>query len=465
MRVPAKFAAVALLSVSAFVGSLAASDWPGFRGSRGGVADDKDLPVEWTKDNILWKIKLPGPGTSSPITTGDKILITCYTGYGTTFGKGFGGGGFGKGGFGKGGFGKGGFGKGGFGKRGGGGADTKEQAKLVLAVLCLDRRTGQVTWQKDLKPNLPETAHSGMMREHGYASSTPVTDGEAVYVFFGKSGVVAFDLSGKELWRTSVGTERHMWGSAASPVLHKDLVIVNAAIESDALVGLNKRTGKEVWRVKGVGTTWASPLVVQTKDGKHELIVSVPGKVVAYDPETGKQLWHCQGIGSRGGYGSYTCTTPVARDGIVYIVGGSGPSVRAALAVKTGGRGDVNQSHVLWRKRTGAAMASPVLLGDYLCWVNGTATAVKASDGTPVSTTRLYSGFNEYVSAVVAGDKIFALTRFDGLFVLGAEGDKLKQLAHNEFKGDSSIFNASPAISDGRLYIRSNDYLYCIGKK
>ena len=468
MKTPIRFTAAVIVSASAFLGSLVAADWPGFRGTRGGVADDKDLPVQWSKDNFLWKVKLPGPGTSSPITTGDKVIVTCYTGYGLTAGKGFGGfgggkggkGGFGKGGFGKG---KGGFGKGGFGRSP---EDTAAQKKLKLVVLCLDRTRGEVLWQKEVEPKLPETPHTGMMREHGYASSTPVTDGERVYVFFGKSGVLAYDLTGKELWRVSVGTNtnRMGMGSAASPVLYKDVLIVNAAIESGALVGLDKRTGRVLWRVEGLGTSWSSPLLVETKGGTQEAVLSLPGKVVAYDPATGKELWHCQGIGGGGRGGGYTSPTPVARDGVVYVTGGGGPMPSVTLAVRAGGRGDVEKTHVLWRKRVGSSTASPVLTGDYLCWVSGTATWLKLADGATAHKERLYSSFNEYVSAVAAGDKIFALTRFDGLYVL-AGGGKFAKLAHNEFAGDSSVFNASPAISDGRLYIRSNAYLYCIGKK
>ncbi len=301
MKAVPRSVATALVSMFVLCGSLRAADWPGFRGPKGGVADDRDLPVELTKDNVLWKVKLPGPGTSSPITAGDKIYLTCYSGYGTTLTKGFSMGGFkkgGKGDFKKGG--KGGSKKGGFGGFGGfGGPDTGgDQKKLRLHVLCLDRASGEVMWKKDLQPKLPEKPFSGMLREHGYASSTPTTDGERVYAFFGKTGVFAFDLAGKQLWQVDVGTGSHMWGSAASPVLYKDLVIVFAAVESRSLLALDKKTGKEVWRVKGINTSWASPLLVETKEGKHEVVLSLSGKIAAYDPATGKQLWHCQGIGS-----------------------------------------------------------------------------------------------------------------------------------------------------------------------
>ena len=259
----------ALVTFSLTLGSVLASDWPGFRGSRGGVADEKDLPVQWTKDDFLWKVKLPGAGTSSPIVTGEKVLITCNAGYGTAITKGLTG--FGKGG------GKGGFGRG----------DTGDQKKLQLLVVCLDRNKGSVLWQKEIQPKLPETPFTGMMREHSYASSTPVTDGKNVYVFFGKSGVFAFDLEGKQLWSADVGSSTHSWGSAASPVVYKDLVIVNAAIESKSLVALDKNTGKEVWRQRGLGVTWASPLLVEVNDELPE----PPNRVTLEAPVTVSVSW------------------------------------------------------------------------------------------------------------------------------------------------------------------------------
>jgi len=448
-----------------FVGSVVAADWPSFRGPNGAASsDDKDLPVEWSKDNILWKLKLPGVGASSPITFGDRIFVSSYTGYGSTLTKGFGGGmGKGKGKPGGGGKAKGGFG-GGFG--GFGGPDTGgDQKKLKLLLVCVDAQKGQILWKKEIKPKLPEEAFSGFLREHGYASSTPVTDGERVYVFFGKTGVLAFDFDGKQVWHADVGSGTHMWGSAASPILHKDLVIVDAAIESSSLVALDKNSGKEIWRTKGIGTTWASPLLVRTKEGKQELVLSLPGKVMGFNPDTGKQLWQCEGVGRPSGF-SYTCSSPVAKDDVVYVTGSgsSGPKTAVVLAVRTGGRGDVTKTHVLWRKNAGTGVASPIITGDYLCWVAGTAYCLRTDTGETVYKGRLYDGGGEYVSPVLAGGKIYALTRFDGLFVLGGGGSFAK-LAQNTFEGDSSIFNASPAISNGRIYVRSSEYLYCVGKK
>jgi outer membrane protein assembly factor BamB len=445
MRSATRFALLVLMGTLTLA-ATAAADWTGFRGAHGGAAADVNLPGDLSQDNILWKVKLPGLGASSPIITGDKIFITCYAGYGTTISKGFGKGGFGKGGFGK------------------GAGDAGDQKKLRLLLVCLDRAKGDLVWKKEIEPKLPEASWTNFIREHGYASSTPVTDGRHIYVFFGKSGVFAFDLEGKQLWQADVGSKTDGWGSAASPVLHDDLVIVNAAIESGALIALDKHTGKERWRVKGMTKNWTSPLLVQTKEGKHELVLSLPGKITGYDPATGKELWHCDGIGRAGGMG-YTISTPVAKDGVVYVIGGGGPSGPAtALAVRAGGRGDVSASHVLWREKAGSSVCSPVLAGDFLCWVAGTATCLKAEDGKLAYQERLYDNRSEYVSAVAADNKIFALTRFDGLFVLQA-GGKFAKLGHLEFAGDQSVFNASPAITGGRLYIRSNEYLYCLGKK
>lgn len=428
------------------------ADWPNFRGVNGGVADDGGLPVKWTASDRLWKSKLPGPGASSPITYGDKIFVTCYSGYGTNLTAGMA--------------------KGGKGGGKGGADEGGDQKKLRYHLLCMNRDSGKLVWQKDVEPKLPEVPFTGFLREHGYTSSTPATDGERVYAFFGKTGVVAFKLTGEKVWQASVGTDTDKWGSGSSLIVHDGIVIVNASIESQALVGLDAKTGQEVWRQKGLSTCWTSPLLVETKDGKHEVVMSLAGKVVGYDPKSGKELWRCQGIGGgaggggKGGKGGggYTSSTPVARDGVVYVVGGGGPNPAVSLAVKAGGRGDVNESHVLWRKSLGTGIASPVLQGDNLCWIAGSATVLKASDGSTVAQERLYDSRQEYVSPVVAGDKIFALTRRSGLYVL-AGSPKFQELAHNEFDGDNSVFNASPAISDNKLYVRSNEYLCCIGKK
>jgi outer membrane protein assembly factor BamB len=208
------------------------------------------------------------------------------------------------------------------------------------------------------------------------------------------------------------------------------------------------------------------------------------GKLVAYDPATGKELWHCEGIGA-GGKGlppvepknlppgvpknfppvePYTVTTPVARDGIVYLVGGGGPTRAIAMAVKAGGRGDVNSTHVLWRKNIAEALGSPSVIGNSLCWVNGVLTALDVKDGSPRAKERLCGNSVDYTSPVTVGTKLYALTRLDGLFVVD-ENNEFQTVAHLNFPEEKGVFNSTPAVSDGRLYARSNEFLYCVGKK
>ncbi len=402
----------------------------------------------------------PGPGASGPIAAQGKIFVTCYTGYGTTVTGGKGGG------FGKGGFDKGGFGKGGFGKGGGKlePAELAAQQKLRLVLVCLEAKNGAVAWQREIEPKLPENAFGGMIREHGYATSTPATDGERVYVFFGKTGVFAFDLDGEQLWQAGVGDGLNHFGMAASPVLYKDLVIVNASIESGALVALDKKTGKEVWRTKNIGTSWGSPILVEAA-GRQEVVLSMPGKVAGFDPATGKQRWYCKGIaGGMGGYGG-TYSSPAAQGDVVFVSGGGGPAgPPVALAVRAGGEGNVDATRVLWRQKAGTSYSSPVASGEHVYFVDGSVSCLRADNGKTVYKERLYDSRSEYVSPVVVGDKLVVLTRFDGLFIVAA-GAKFQQLAAHEFTGDRTIFNACPAVADGRIYARSNAYLYCLGKK
>jgi outer membrane protein assembly factor BamB len=401
------------------------ADWPSFRGPGGlGVSSDTAVPLTWgPKDNVVWKTKLPGNGTSSPIVWKDRVYLTGYTDYGL-IGKGKGG----------------------------------DVAKLKRHLLCVDRKTGAIIWRKDVATKMPETDFNNYINEHGYASSTPVTDGERIYVFFGRTGVLAFDLDGKELWQTEVGQYLNSWGSASSPILYRDKVIVNAAVERSSLVALDKKTGKEVWRVKGLRDCWSTPLVVEVPGGKDEIVLGTPGLLIGVDPENGEKLWHCDATGT-----ATASSTPIARAGIVYAMV-AGFNGRNFIAIKAGGRGDVTKTHVLWEQpKAGANHTSPVLVGDRLYYVSGQVYCLDAKTGKLVYQQRLYDTRMEYVSPVAVGDKIIAFTRTSGAYVFST-GDKFVQHAHNDL-GDSSVFNASPALSGGQLFIRSNEYLYCIGKK
>ena len=312
-----------------------------------------------------------------------------------------------------------------------------------------------------------EDRFGGQLTSHGYASSTPATDGERVYVLFGKAGVVAFDLQGKQLWHMSVGTGSAMmgWGSAASPIVYKNLVIVNAGAESSTIYAFDGKTGKEVWKspADSLSGCWGTPLLVDVPGGKTELALSVPGEIWGFDPESGKFLWFCEAISTNA-----ICTSLVARDGIVYVVVG-GPGGGGAAAVRAGGRDDVTKTHVLWsNKKNSSYITSPVLVGDFLYWVNdnGFADCLNRKTGEQVYHQRMPGAGQQYAyaSVVVAGDKLYAVTREKGTFVLAAKPE-FEQLAQNQLDDDAGICNAGPAVSHGRLLLRSNKSLYCIGAK
>ena len=178
-----------------------------------------------------------------------------------------------------------------------------DEKDLRRHLICLDRETGKVIWDKTVEPVLPEDDFSGTFTQHGYASHTPVSDGKNIYVFFGKTGALAFDLDGNKLWQTSVGTGSgaRRWGTASSPILYKDLLIVPAAAESESLVGLNKKTGKKVWSFTdpSLSGTWGTPVLADCGEGRTDLVLAVPDKIWGLDPQTGKPRWHCDGPAQR----------------------------------------------------------------------------------------------------------------------------------------------------------------------
>lgn len=401
------------------------ADWAQFRGPNGlGVGESTGLPTTWSdEENIVWKTELAGAGTSSPVIHADRIYLTAHTGYGVSPGS------------------------------------PGEMSELKRLVTCVNRRTGAVLWQKDVEAVLPETEYGGRMQWHGYASSTPAADTDGVYCFFGKSGVVAFDHDGNQLWQTSVGTRSHGWGSASSPVLFDDLVIVNAFVECGSLVALNKSTGEEVWRAGGLKESWNTPLLVNLPDGKQELLVAIFGRILAFDPRTGRELWSCKGMDW------YIVGSMVADRGIVFCLAGKG--VEATMAVRAGGRGDVTDTHVLWRAAKGSNVSSPVYHDGHLYFAHesqGIAYCLDAASGAVRYERRLPRVGEIYASPVAADGKLYYVSRQQGTVVLAARPE-FELLAHNRMNNDPSVFNASPCVSNGQLFLRSDRCLYCIGTK
>jgi outer membrane protein assembly factor BamB len=401
-----------------------AGDWQQFRGPGGlGISDEKGLPTEWSAErNIVWKVKLPGAGASSPVTQGDRVFVTCYSGYGL---------------------------------------DAKSPGKqedLRRHLLCLDRKTGKPKWAKEFEPALPEHKYQGEGSYHGYAASTPNLDGKFLYVFFGKSGVYCFDLDGSEIWHVSVGKNTNGWGSGTSPIVHKDTLLVNASVEAGAIVALNKKNGKELWRSPGIGSAWNTPVLVTSADKNVELVVSVENRVVGLNPENGKELWRAEGVHR------YVCPSVVDHDGIVYAIGGGSTS----LAVKAGGKGDVTKTQVIWREDKGSNVGSPIYYKGHLYWANdggGTVHCQDAATGKMIYDERLAPNSGQiWASPVLADGNLYYVSKSNGVYVVAAD-PKFKLVAHNVITGDKARSNASLAVSDGKLFLRNDEYLYCIGKK
>ena len=426
--------AAALLLLATIPASSFAEDWRGFRGNDGSGISREDVPVpaSWsTTENLRWSIDLPGPGSSSPIVVGERVLVTSYSGYGHPMGS------------------------------------AGEIAGLKRHLLCLDRQSGELQWQSTVSAVHPEDAYQGFITEHGYASSTPVSDGEVIVSFFGKAGVVAHDMQGRQLWQTDIGRQSgtRLWGSAGSPVLAGNVVIINASDESLSIRGLDKSSGKEIWKAeaKGLENTFCTPLLTSVA-GRDEVIVSVPGEVWGLAPASGKLLWYA----STATDGNIS-PSPVLQGNTIFVMGGRRGST---AAIRLGGTDDVTNSHLSWSSEASSYVPSPIVHEGYLYWVSdrGIAHCLKADSGEIIYQQRLSSsgGFGGgrafYASVVLADDKLYSVSRSAGVFVL-ATGPRFRQIGQNKLDNDESQFNASPAISRGQIFLRSDKQLYCIESK
>lgn len=415
----------AILAAWFLVGSPAiAGDWPRFRGSDGsGISSDSSVPLTWSEsENLRWTTTLPGAGSSSPIVARDRVFVTCFSGEGES---------------------------------------------LARHLVCVDRKAGKIAWTKEVAAEQPEDSYRGYLTEHGYASNTPVTDGERVYVFFGKTGVLALGLNGEQLWQVNVGKEssNRRWGSAASLVLYKDTVIVNASEESQSIKALDKATGKEVWNAQAASLelAYGTPTLMQLDDGRTELVIGVPGEVWGMNPDTGKLAWYAET-----NLTGNICPSIVAHEGIAYVFGGYRSS--GSHAIRAGGKTGVTASHMLWSSRNSSYVATPLLHDGHLYWADdrGQAFCVEAKTGDLVYRERVRGvssgGRPFYASPVLCSGRLYVVSRWDGTFVFAAKPE-FEKLAQNQFASDDSDFSGTPAISDGELFLRSGKFLYCVSEK
>ena len=428
--------------------------WHGFRGpNAAGVAGHAQPPLEWgDAKNVLWRTRIPGAGSSSPIVAGDRVFVTCYAGYGMDP------------------------------------DDPGHLDNLRRAVVCFDRKTGNILWQGTVPATVKEQPYSNQVTTHGYASQTPVTDGKNVYAFFGRTGVAAFDENGKQIWLSSVGDGKTpprerpgggdrqgggrqggrggrrggfggggmIWGSAASLLLAGDMVIINAWDASITIRALDKRTGKEVWKRESqkIRQAAASPILVD-HDGDQTVILALASEVWGLDPKTGKDKWKIE-TGGRGA----PYATPTSGAGTAFVFGGMRGG---GYAIRCSGEGKPGE--VIWKTRQNAGIPSPVYYDGkiFLVGSRGLAEIIDAKSGEAIVSRNRLDGRpgSIYASPVVAGGRLYVVSRTRGTFVYSADKE-LKLLATNTFEQDKGEFNGSPAFADNQIILRSDNYLYCL---
>jgi outer membrane protein assembly factor BamB len=416
-----------------------ASNWAQWRGNDGqGISTETNLPTEWdgTK-NVQWKTPITGRGHSSPIVWGNRIFLTSDIEgevvpgakavthmLGTEEFK----------------------------HPDWAGADRKH----TLKVICVDADNGKVLWE--------QTAYEGTVFDHRhrrntYASPTPATDGKLVYAYFGSEGFYAYDYKGKQVWKKSLGGIKTLgMGVGTSPVLYENLVILQCDEDegqNSFMVAFDKATGNEVWRVKRpVQVSWSTPVLVKTKE-RTELITNATEFAISYDPKTGKELWRAPGVKSN------AIHTPLIGDGFVIVSAGF-PEKRT-IAIKLGGNGDLtNTSNILWKYEKGTAYcASPILYGEYIYLISdkGMLTCVEAKTGKV-----MYEGARvpvpaSFMSSPVAFDGKLLITSDDGDTFVVKAGPQHEIIRTNSL--GEPVFT-TPALANGKIYIRGEKNLYCI---
>ncbi|MFP6667611.1 MAG: PQQ-binding-like beta-propeller repeat protein [Pirellulales bacterium] len=426
----------ASLFAALLVSSSSAEDWPAWRGPRGdGTSLEQAVPTQWNEtENISWQVEIPGIGHASPIVLGDYMfLVTCIE-------------------------------------------ETRERM-----LLCLDRRTGKTVWRRVVIRAPLEAIHQLNSR----ASSTPATDGKYVYVSFlepdgstvpaevvrkrsgelranntgkavnpGSMCVAAYDLSGQRQWITRPGGFASVWGYCASPIVFEDKVIINGDHDGDAyIVALDCKTGETIWKVPRENRIRSHSVpLIRKLDGRMQMMVVGSHSIVSYDPNDGAKYWYTVGPKGR------AVASPVFATGLL-LVSTAYPD-REFLAIRPDGHGDVTDTHIAWRNGQSAPyVPSPISVGDYLLAVSddGIASCFNAATGKRHWRKRI--GKRHSAALVTAGGLVYFLSDA-GVTRVVRPGTQFKLIAENRI-GERCY--ASPAISRGQIFLRSDKHLFCVG--
>ncbi len=429
----------AALLTAAPAQSQHADEWAQWRGPSGqGYVTGEMPPLEWSDSkNLLWKTELPGGGHSTPVIWGDRLFLTC--------------------------------------------ADASGERRWVV---CIETKTGKIRWQDLASKGITEQIHS----TNSQASPSCVTDGKYVYAFFGTPGMFCFDLDGKRIWEHQFGifTSETHWGIGASPVLFENLVIQNCDNDGPrflppgrspkdaapaSLVALDKTTGRIVWETpREQGRGFSTPVLIPTENGRLDLVLNGPFGVWGYDPKTGRELWHCLRHPDEDN-NRFGEPMPLHVGSIMFAAAGRESGY--LQAIRLGGNGDVTGSGLVWEMRRKGVrdVGSGVLVDKFLIFADGRSN-ISAHDiktGKQLYFERIKSGKSGqgakgfYASPIVVDGLVLCLHQVGRTFVV-KPGPKLEIVRENVLS-DGTDFSASPAVANGRLYLRSQTHLYCIGNK
>jgi outer membrane protein assembly factor BamB len=433
--------ALAILFFAIQLGESRSENWPQFRGPNStGASRESGLPTEWdAKKNVAWKVAIPGRAWSSPIVWEDKIFVTNAVGEkdlekpkaGLYFG---------------------------------GERRKPRDVEHTWELICLGRDDGKIIWRKSVRRSKPTIA---IHIKNSYASETPVTDGKRIYAYFGSAGLYCYDFDGNELWNKDLGTYRTKlgWGTGSSPAIDDARVFVQCDNEEDSfLLALDKTSGDEIWRKpRNEKSNWGTPFLWRTKL-RNELVTVGTMKARSYDPETGKLLWELSGNSV------ISVPTPVASEELLYVSSGYVLDLKKPIyAVRPGASGDISlkaeeekNDSIAWvQRREGPYNPSPLLYDGhlYVLYDRGYLACFDAKTGERLYKKRVQGGGPGFTASPWAyDDKVFCLNEDGETFVVEA-GPEFKLLGSNPL---SAFTMATPAISQGSLFIRTIDHLYCV---
>lgn len=394
-----------------------AADWPAFRGPGGdGVAEGTGFPTSWGDDeNVRWKVALPSPSNGSPIVSNGRVFLCSATEDGTE-----------------------------------------------RSLLCFDRTSGKKLWTRTVKFGEDET-HS----QNPFGSSTPAADGKRVVVWHSSAGLYCYDFAGKELWSRKLGDFRHIWGYGSSPIIHNSQVILQCGPGKRVfLTAIELDNGKTLWETDepyegdkdadAVGS-WSTPVIAEV-DGKEQIICALATRVNGYDPKSGKLLWWCEGLsGSRYDAAS---SSPLISDGLCFAMADlRGP----AMTFKIGGTGDITDSNRLWHveKRNPNSVGTGVFLDGHIFRPNSKPGSLECLDAKTGKSVWKERARDHWASMVLAGGNLYALSQRGTTIVFKPNAEEFEEVASNDLAEST---NATPAFSNGQIFIRTDENLYCIGE-